>query len=330
MFSATRATLEHVLIHDQMPCGWPGRRARAGSVIPAWGRAQETYGDDPLHLGVFGAALARGAQRHVMACAKYYALNSRENARFQVDVSIDEGALHEVYLPHFKRVADEGIAGIMTAYNSVNGAWAGQNEYLLADVLRNRWHWNGITVSDFVLGLRDAAASLNAGLDLEEPFAQQRALHLRDQIGEGETTWEMVERSGLWLIAAQLRAYAARTTAEPGAGVMACAEHRALAREVAARAMVLLKNETVAGSPRCRWIRKPVQRIAVISRLATAGNMGDFGSSRVHPPSHVVQVGRAGRPGRHDQTRSNRSRFITLSHAATKSFTNFSFASSLA
>jgi hypothetical protein len=48
-----------------------------------------------------------------MACAKHYALNSMENARFQVDVSIDEGALHEVYLPHFKRAADEGIAGIM-------------------------------------------------------------------------------------------------------------------------------------------------------------------------------------------------------------------------
>src|SRR6266567_71609 len=86
---------------------------------PAWGRAQETYGDDPVHLGAFGAALARGVQRHVLACAKHYALNSMENARFQVDVSIDEGALHEVYLPHFKRVADEGIAGIMAAYNSV-------------------------------------------------------------------------------------------------------------------------------------------------------------------------------------------------------------------
>jgi beta-glucosidase len=100
---------------------------------------QETYGDDPLHLGAFGAALARGAQRHVMACAKHYALNSMENARFRVDVTIEEGALHEVYLPHFKRVAAEGVAGIMAAYNSVNGEWAGQNRYLLTEVLRDRW-----------------------------------------------------------------------------------------------------------------------------------------------------------------------------------------------
>src|SRR5260370_32207100 len=151
-----------------------------------------------------------------MACAKHYALNSIENARFQVDVSIDEGPLHEVYLPHFKRVADEGIAGIMTAYNSVNGAWAGQNEYLLTEVLRNRWHWNGVTVSDFVFGLRDAPASLNSRLDLEEPFAQQRALHLRDRLSQEETTWEMVDRSGLRLLAAQLRPYPTRTAAGPG------------------------------------------------------------------------------------------------------------------
>jgi beta-glucosidase len=257
---------------------------------PAWGRAQETYGDDPLHLGLFGAALARGAQRHVMACAKHYALNSMENARFRVDVTIDEGALHEVYLPHFKRVADEGVAGIMAAYNSVNGEWAGQNRYLLTEVLRDRWRWDGITVSDFVFGLRDAAASLNAGLDLEEPFAQQRALHLPDQIGSGETSWQMVERSGLRLISAQLRHYAFRTAADPGTEVMACAGHRALAREVAARAMVLLKNETVAFSPVLPLDPGATRRIAVVGRLATAENIGDLGSSRVHPPGHVTPI----------------------------------------
>ena len=257
---------------------------------PAWGRAQETYGDDPLHLGAFGAALARGAGKHVMACAKHYALNSMENARFQVDVRIDEGALHEVYLPHFKRVADEGVAGIMSAYNSVNGEWAGQNEYLLTEVLRNRWGWDGITVSDFIFGLRDAAASLNAGLDLEEPFAQQRATHLRDQLEAGETTWEMVRRSGLRLIATQLRFHAARTAAEPGLEVMACPGHRALAREVAGRAMVLLKNAPVEAAPVLPLDPRAVTRIAVIGRLADAGNMGDFGSSRVYPPAHVTPL----------------------------------------
>jgi beta-glucosidase len=284
-------------------------RARGGNFFggvcvnlprhPAWGRVQETYGDDPLHLGEFGAALARGVRRHVMACAKHYALNSMENARFQVDVRIDEGALHEVYLPHFKRLADEGVDAVMSAYNSVNGEWAGQNHYLLTEVLRDQWGWDGITVSDFIFGLRDAAASLNAGLDLEEPFAQQRATHLREQLGRGETTWEMVERSGLRLIATQLRFHAARTAAEPEAGVMACAEHRELAREVAGRAMVLLKNTPVAESPVLPLDPRTVSRIAVIGRLADAPNMGDFGSSRVYPPGHVTPLAgiRAAFPG---------------------------------
>ncbi|MEQ1867788.1 MAG: glycoside hydrolase family 3 N-terminal domain-containing protein, partial [Micropepsaceae bacterium] len=74
---------------------------------PAWGRAQETYGEDPHHLGEMGAALAQGIQTHnVVATVKHFALNSMENARFKVDVIADERTLHEVYLPHFKRALD--------------------------------------------------------------------------------------------------------------------------------------------------------------------------------------------------------------------------------
>ena len=152
---------------------------------PAWGRAQETYGDDPYHLGEFGAALTRGAQRWVMACVKHYALNSMENARFTVNVTVDEATLHDLYLPHFKRVIDEDVAAVMAAYNSVNDEWCGQNPYLLTTVLRDLWEWNGITVTDFVWGMRDAAKALNAGMDLEEPFRQQRASHLRRAAHDG-------------------------------------------------------------------------------------------------------------------------------------------------
>ncbi len=88
---------------------------------PAWGRIQETYGEDPVLLGEFGAALTRGVQRHVMACVKHFALNSMENARFRVDVKVEESVLHEVYLPHFKRVVEAGVASVMSSYNTVNG-----------------------------------------------------------------------------------------------------------------------------------------------------------------------------------------------------------------
>ncbi|RAX21669.1 MULTISPECIES: glycoside hydrolase family 3 C-terminal domain-containing protein [unclassified Actinomyces] len=256
---------------------------------PAWGRIQETYGEDTCILGEMGAALTRGIQRYAMACAKHYALNSMENKRFQVDVTIDDASLHEQYLAHFKRVADEGVAAIMSAYNSVNGQWAGQNRKLLTEVLRDQWGWDGITVSDFIWGLRDAATSLNNGLDLEEPFAQQRAEHLGRQLDSGETSWEMVRRAGLRLLAAQLRSYALREDVPEDDSLLAAEAHRALAREAAVRAMTLLKNEAIDGDP-ILPLSSRLDTIAVIGRLATAENMGDSGSSMVHPPSHVTPV----------------------------------------
>ncbi len=257
---------------------------------PAWGRAQETYGDDPYHLGEFGAALTRGAQRYVMACAKHYALNSMENARFTVDVTVDEATLQDVYLPHFKRTVDEGVAAIMASYNSVNGEWAGQNRHLLTDILRDQWEWDGITVTDFIWGMRDGGVALNAGMDLEEPLSQQRALHLRDQLSSGQTSWELVQRSGVRLLAAQLRSYAQRADGAFGPERMADDAARALARTAAARSMVLLKNEPVDGSPVLPLDPASVRSIAVIGRLATAPNMGDRGSSDVRPPSFATPL----------------------------------------
>lgn len=257
---------------------------------PAWGRAQETYGDDPYHLGEFGAALTRGAQRYVMACAKHYALNSMENARFTVDVTVDEATLQDVYLPHFKRTVDEGVAAIMASYNSVNGEWAGQNQHLLTDILRDQWKWDGITVTDFIWGMRDGGVALNAGMDLEEPLSQQRALHLRDQLSSGQTSWELVQRSGVRLLAAQLRSYAQRADGAFGPERMADDAARALARTAAARSMVLLKNEPVDGSPVLPLDPAAVRSIAVIGRLATAPNMGDRGSSDVRPRSFATPL----------------------------------------
>ncbi len=266
---------------------------------PAWGRIQETYSDEPYQLGEFGAALTRGVQTWTMACAKHYALNSMENKRFEVDVTISEADLHETYLPHFKRCADEGVAAIMSSYNSVNGDWAGQNRYLLTEVLRDQWGWSGITVSDFIWGLRDAAASLEAGLDLEEPFAQQRARDLRDQLAAGEASWESVRRSGVRLVAAQLRSYATRTEADPDPSVLVGEEHQALAQEVAERAMVLLRNDPVEGTPLLPIDSAGVRTVVVAGRLADTPNLGDLGSSQVRPPTHVtpLQGIRAALPG---------------------------------
>lgn len=249
---------------------------------PAWGRAQETYGEDPHHVGVMASALTRGLQRHVMACMKHFALNSMENARFTVDVTVEERALHEVYLPHFERVAAEGVASVMSAYNSVNGEWCGQNQYLLTDILRDEWGWDGFVTSDFIFGLRDAAKSVIAGLDIEMPFRQQRALALAEAIETGVLAESDVDRSVERIVATLLR-FAAVFEQQPSPDVIGCDDHRALARGVAGASTVLLRNEGAM----VPLDASSVDRIAVLGRLAAVRNLGDGGSSDVRS-SRVV------------------------------------------
>ncbi|GIF00458.1 glycoside hydrolase family 3 protein [Paractinoplanes rishiriensis] len=173
-----------------------GREARAqganysGAVCvnllrhPAWGRAQECYGEDPVLTGRMGAALTRGLRHHVMACVKHFALNSMENARFTIDVLASPHALHEVWLPHFKTVVDAGADSVMTSYNKVNGFHADENRVLLTDILRDEWGFQGFVTSDWVWGTHDPIVSLEAGLDIEMPLRMHRARALPGAIEE--------------------------------------------------------------------------------------------------------------------------------------------------
>ena len=250
---------------------------------PAWGRAQETYGEDPCHVGEMAAALTRGLQRHVMACVKHFACNSMENARFKVDVVADERALHEVYLPHFKRVASEGVAAVMSAYNSLNGHWCGDSRPLLTEILRDEWGWDGLVVTDFIMGLRDPVASVRAGCNIEMPFRQQRAQSLPGAVASGELDVADVDARVAETLATFLR-FARVFRASPHRSVVGCAEHRALSREAAAASMVLLRNNGLlpinAGL---------LSNVAVVGPLAAVANLGDGGSSDVlHTPDPVT------------------------------------------
>ena len=234
---------------------------------PAWGRAQETYGEDPHHVGEMGAALARGVQRHAMACVKHFALNSIDNARFKVDVQADERALHEVYLPHFKRVVDEGVACVMSAYNSVNGAWCGENRVLLTEILRDEWGFQGFVISDWIFGLRDAVKSVLAGLDIEMPFRQQRMQHLPRALADGTLSEADIDRPVVRIVETLLRFDGVLSRPAPDASIAASAEHRALAYEAAAKSIVLLKNGG-SGGPLLPLDAGKLKRVAVLGRLA--------------------------------------------------------------
>ncbi|MFN2199471.1 MAG: beta-glucosidase [Anaerolineales bacterium] len=241
---------------------------------PAWGRAQETYGEDPYLLGEMGAALTRGVQKHAMACAKHYALNSIENARFKVDVTISPRALHEIYLPHFKRAVDEGVAAIMSAYNSVNGEWCGQNKTLLTDILKEQWGFDGFVLTDFIWGMRDAHKAALAGQDLEMPFQMHYHQHLKELVESGQVPLEKIDQAVSRSLRQQFRLLRSASYDPDQVG---CESFRAVAREAAQKSIVLLQNE---GS------LLPLggfQKIAVIGRLADMPNTGDDGSSNTRP-----------------------------------------------
>lgn len=251
---------------------------------PAWGRSQETYGEDPVHLGRMGAAATRGVRTHLMACVKHFALNSMENSRFQVDVTVDDDVLHETYLPHFRTVLEAGADAVMAAYNAVNGTWCGDHPELLTEVLRDEWGFDGFVMSDFLFGHRDPVGSVAAGLDLEMPFVQQRGAALPAALTDGSLRRSDARRAAGRLVAAQVRWAASTPVEAPSAESVAGDEHRALARRVAARSMVLLRNEPIAGAPVLPLSPAHVRSLALLGRLADAENQGDTGSSQVHPP----------------------------------------------
>ena len=253
---------------------------------PSMGRAQESYGEDPWLTGEMGAAVLQAVQRHnVMACAKHFALNNQETARFKVDVQVDERTLHEVYLPHFRKAADHGAASFMSAYNKVRGEWCGESRHLLTEILRDQWGFGGFVTSDWMWGLHDAARGVRAGLDIEMPAARHYGAGLEARIERGEVRLADVDESVRRIVRTKLQYL---TRPDPQAyppDLVASSGHVALAREVAEKGMVLLQND---GSL-LPLDKTKVKRLAVVGHLTDADNTGDHGSSRVEPP-HVTSV----------------------------------------
>jgi len=248
---------------------------------PGWGRAQETYGEDPHHLGAMGVALTQGLQRHnVMACVKHFALNSIENSRFYVDVHTDERTLREVYLPHFAQVIQKAdVASVMSAYNRFRGAHCGHDRTLLTDILRGELGFEGFVTSDWLHGVRGGLAGLRAGMDVEMParFRYGRALHRA--VRRGRIAMSRVDESVRRVLRTRLR-YATRPDPETyGPSLVACDDHAALAREAAVGSAVLIQNDGLLP-----LTVKPGLRIALIGPRGTTHNTGDRGSSNVLAP----------------------------------------------
>lgn len=269
-------------------------RARGASVVlapvttvirhPRWGRSQETYGEDPLHLGLMGAAFARGAQQHVIASAKHYALNSIEDTRLDVDVTVDERTLREIYLPHFQRVVSEGRVGsVMTAYNSVNGQFCDENPHLLRDILKGDFGFRGFVESDWVFGSTDTVTSALGGLDIEMPFPQIYGAPLVAAVEAGDVPESVIDDAVRAIVRAKICFQLDTNPPVVNPLLIETPEHIALALEAAQKGIVLLEND----GDLLPLDRDTIGTIAVVGPLADVDNIGDNGSSDV-APSYIV------------------------------------------
>jgi len=254
---------------------------------PAWGRAQETFGEDPFHIGEFGAAIIRGVQKHnVMATAKHYAANSIEYSRFKVNVQISERTLREVYLPHFKRCIEDGCATVMSAYNKVRGEYCGHNSYLLRDILKGEWGFDGFVHSDWMNGLRDTVKGISGGLDVEMPRAKYYGRKLEKAVKLGKVPLNLVDDSVRRILRTTLKFTTKEDPQKYDSDVIGCDDHVLLAREVAEKSMVLLKNQDNL----LPLNSDEMDTMAVIGPLADKKNTGDHGSSNVRQKNIITHL----------------------------------------
>jgi beta-glucosidase len=253
---------------------------------PLAGRNFECFSEDPLLAGRAAAAYVRGVQSQGVATTpKHLAGNEAEFERYTISSVVDERALRELYLPPFELAIREGGAlGLMTAYNRLNGRYCTEDEALLAGIVRGEWGFQGFVVSDW-FAVASTTDSPRAGLDLEMPGpARAYGPELAAAVRAGEVDEALLDAQVRRLLGA-LDATGALD--DPPEGVPERSvdrpEHRALAREAAAEAMVLLANRGALPLDPER-----VRTVAVIGPNAGRAQIMGGGSAKLRP--HRVQT----------------------------------------
>ena len=243
---------------------------------PLCGRNFEYLSEDPILSGRLGASLVRGLQSQgVGASLKHFAANNQETDRLRVSADVDERPLREIYLRGFQHVVQHAAPWtVMCSYNRINGVYASEDPWLLTRVLRDEWGFDGVVVSDWG-AVNNRVDALVAGLDLEMPSSDgvtdaQLVAAVRDGSLE-ESVLDTAADRVIDLVQKAVDNADASATYDRDA-------HHALAREVAARSVVLLKNDGVlplaAASGRS---------IAVIGEFARTPRYQGAGSSQIVP-----------------------------------------------
>ncbi len=251
---------------------------------PLGGRNFECYSEDPLLSGKAAAAFVRGVQsRGVATTVKHFVGNDAETERNTMNSVIDERTLRELYLVPFELAVKEGGAlGIMTGYNRLNGEYCTEQAWLLRDILRDEWGFEGFVVTDW-FSAGETVTSALAGVDIEMPagdriYGVPLAAAVRDGRIEQSVVAEMVRR--------RLRVFeklgALHDEPHPEHNIDR-PEHRVLARRASAESIVLLRNEADAESAVLPLDPGAVRTLALIGPNAARGQIMGGGSANIRP-----------------------------------------------
>ena len=246
---------------------------------PFNGRSFEALGEDPYLVSRMAVAYVKGAQsQKVITCPKHFVVNNQDWNRFDVDVQVDERALREIYFPAYKAAIQEGGAwSLMTAYNKLRGDWTAESKYLLTDILRTEWGFDGFTVSDWG-GTHSTYKTALAGLDLEMPEGRFMGKDLLNAVKNGEIKETVVDKKVRNILRIMFRAGLFDETPAAYGGFANTPERRALALKVAQESIVLLKNK----NNMLPLDKSKIKSIAVIGPNGNIARVAGGGSGEYH------------------------------------------------
>lgn len=251
---------------------------------PLAGRNFECYSEDPILTARVAVAYVEGLQGEgVGACIKHFVANDSEHERHTISSEVGERALREIYLRPFEiAIREVNPWAVMAAYNKLQGTWCSEHPRLLTKILRAEWGYDGLVVSDW-WATHSTADATNAGLDLEMPGPPAyRGAALDEAVQEEEVDAATIDASARRVLLAM-----ARTGALDAGSVMERAadvpERRAVAREAARSAIVLLRNDRVDGARLLPLDPTGLRSLAVIGPNADVANILGGGSATVTP-----------------------------------------------
>jgi len=200
------------------------------------GRNFEYVSEDPVLAGEMVAGYINGVEDNgVATCLKHYAMNNQEKYRVDTSADVDERTMREIYLRPFEiAVEKSNPTGIMCAYNKVNSVWCSEHKQLLTEILKEEWGYKGMVVSDWG-AVHNIAKAVAAGLDLEMPNNWLILEQLKAGLENGDVTMEQID-------AAVERVLPFATRPIPQKKPYDRDKQHALAREIAAKGIVLLQN----------------------------------------------------------------------------------------